>query len=121
MFLSANFRLEGKAVSDRSMRKLNQRNWGVCVFHSNVKHMCGKIRTKCEQVSQKDNILVFSMSIDATKCPKSLNTNTTRKCVMGGDFPNHMMSTQHLGKECMQKFFENKCAEDDNKEAIELS
>ena len=91
---------------------------GVCEFHSNVKHVCGNIRTKCEQVSQKDNVLVFSMSIDATKCPKSLNANTTRKFVMGGAFPNRVTSTQHLGKECMQKILENKCAEDDNKEAI---
>ena len=51
MFMSANCGLEGKAVLDRWMRKLNQRDRGVYAFHSNVKHMRGNIRTKCEQVS----------------------------------------------------------------------
>ena len=40
---------------------------------------------------------------------------------MRGAFPNHMISTQHLGKECMQKILGNKFDEDDKKEAIELA
>ena len=66
VFVSANCGLDGKAVSDRWMRQLNQRDRGECTFNSSVKNIYNFIRTKCEQVKQKDQVLVFSMSIDAT-------------------------------------------------------
>jgi hypothetical protein len=39
MFVSANCGLGGKAVSDRWMRQLNQRDRGVCTFNSSVKNI----------------------------------------------------------------------------------
>ena len=121
MFVSANCGLGGKAVSDRWMRQLNQKDRGECTFNSTVKNIYNFLRTKCEQVKQKNQVLVLSISIDATKVPRSLNINTTRKCIMGGSYPNHMISTEHLGKDCINKILENKDKTDSNKEAIELA
>ena len=121
MFVSANCGFGGKAVSDRWMRRLNQRDRGACTFNSDVKNIYSNLRTKCEQVKQKDSVLVFSISIDATKVPRSLNINTTRKCIMGGAYPNHIISTQHLGKDCIRKILDNKDESDSTKDAIELA
>ena len=121
MFVSANCGFGGKAVSDRWMRRLNQRNRGVCTFNSDVKNIYNNLRTKCEQVKQNEKVLVLSILIDATKVPKSLNINTTRKCIMGGAYPNHIISTQHLGKECIRKILDNKDESDPSKEAIECA
>ena len=65
--------------------------------------------------------LVHSTSIGATKVPKSLNISATRKCIMGGAFLNHMISTQHLGKEYVKKILENKDESSSNKDTIELA
>lgn len=40
---------------------------------------------------------------------------------MGGAFPNHIISTQHLGKECIKKILDNKDETDPTKNAIELA
>ena len=103
------------------MRTLNQKDRGTCTFQSEVKNIYANIRTKCEQLRQKDLILAYALSIDATKSAKSLNINTTRKCIMGGAFPNHMISTQHLGKDCIRKILDNKYDENDKKDPIELA
>ena len=121
MFVSANCGLDGKAISDRWMKKLNQKDRGVCTFNSSVKNIYNFIRTKIVQVKQKNKHLVFSISIDATKVPPSLNINTTRKCIMGGSFPNHMISTQNLGRECIKKILDNKDEKDINKNIIDLA
>ena len=71
---------------------------GSCVFNSNVKNICNNIETKCKQLRKKNNIQIISIGIDATKYPKSLNLNMTRKCSIGGAFPNHIILTQYLGK-----------------------
>ena len=77
------------------------------------------MRTKCEQVQKNRTNVVFSLSIDATKVPKSLNINLARKCIMGGSYPNHMISTQYLGKDCVRKILDNNY--DDKKQVIELA
>ena len=61
MFVSANCGLGEKAVSDRCMRHLNQKDRGECTFISTVKNMHNFLRAKCEQVKQKDKVLVFSI------------------------------------------------------------
>ena len=61
------------------------------------------------------------MSIDATKVPRSLNINTSRKCIMGGSYPNQMISTEHLGKEFVKDTLDNKDKTDRTKDAIELA
>jgi hypothetical protein len=40
---------------------------------------------------------------------------------MGGAYPNHMISTEHLGKECIMQILENKDKTDSTKDAIELA
>lgn len=84
-----------------------------------MKNLHASIRTKCERVSKINIDLIFSISIDAAKVPQSLNINAARKCVMGGSCPNHMISTQHLGKDCIRKILDN--ASDDKHQAIELA
>ena len=40
---------------------------------------------------------------------------------MGGSYPNHMMTTEHLGKDCVNQILENKDKIDSTKDAIELA
>ena len=40
---------------------------------------------------------------------------------MGGSYPNHMISTEHLGKDCVNQILENKDKIDSTKDAIELA
>ena len=40
---------------------------------------------------------------------------------MGGPYPNHMISTEHLGKDCVNQILENKDKIDSTKDAIELA
>ena len=119
MFVSTNIRLEGKAISDRWIRKLNQKDKGVCTFESSIKNLYAIIRTKCEQVQQNKTNVIFSLSVDAIKVLKSLNVNLDRKCIIGRSYPNHMISTQYLGKDCARKILDNNC--DDNEQVIELA
>ena len=94
---------------------------GSCVFNSNVKNICNNIETKCKQLRKKNNIQIISIGIDATKYPKSLNLNMTRKCSIGGVFPNHIILTQYLGKQCMQIILNNKYGKTIKQEKIELA
>ena len=59
--------------------------------------------------------IIFSIAIDGTKVPQNLSVSSTHKCMMGGTYPNHMMNTVNLGKECIFKILENK------KEKIDLA
>ena len=121
MFASANCGLEGKAVSDRWLRVLNQKNRGNCIYLCDVKHVYSNVRKRCEELMKPNIHLVFSLAIDATKVPKSLNINATRKCVMGASHPNHLMFTEHLSKEELQKVLDNKDKEDPKKDMLELA
>ena len=61
-----------------------------------------------KDIDKADRRLNFSVAMYSTKVHKSLNINTTRKCIMGGAFPQHVIATQHLGKYDVTKLLENK-------------
>ena len=37
-----------------------------------------------------------------------MNTNNAHKCTIGGTYPDHIINTVNLGKECVNKILENK-------------
>ena len=71
----------------------------------------------------ESNILLTSIMIAIEDTPKIQAKHLKENLGARGLPPSGAkgMSTQHLRKECMQKILENKCAEDDDKEAIELA
>ena len=109
-FVSANTGLDTKGVSDRWLRKLNSKDRGTSVFKSDLETMHDNIKVIIsERKSDNDsNEVTFSIAIDATKVPMSLNINTARKCIMVGAFPHHMIATHHLDKNEITKLLKMK-------------
>ena len=50
-------------------------------------------------VNCKEGSITFSIAIDATKVPRSMNISTAHKCMMGRCYPNHLIDARNLSKE----------------------
>lgn len=98
-FAAANSGLDTKGISDRWLRKLNAKDRGDSVHRSDVDTMHKSIKKMITDRCKEKKGMTFSVAIDATKVPASLNINTARKCIMGGAFPQHVIAAQNLGKE----------------------
>ncbi len=51
--------------------------------------------TRCAILGE---VLSFSLAIDATKVAPVIDVSTSHKAIMGGAFPNHMISTIDLDR-----------------------
>ena len=90
-FVAANFGLEFRGMSDRWLSELNKKDRGENIFKCEVTNIYNNIKTMIEAMMTESNErITFSVAIDGTKVPKSLNINAAHKCIMGGVHPNHL-------------------------------
>ena len=63
-----------------------------------MSNICKNIKDMITAILVQGIILAFSLSVDGTKYPKSININTAYKCIMGQAHPNHLINTANLSK-----------------------
>ena len=98
-FVTANLGLGGKGISDRWLRELNRKDRGDNIFRCDKKSIYNNLKQLLLDIPTTTLLKTFAVSIDGSRCPKSININTAHKCIFGRSFPNHIISTQNLSKE----------------------
>ena len=107
-FVAANLDLECPSISDCWLSELNKKDRGENIFKCEVTNIHNNIKTMIEAIMTESNErITFSVAIDSTKVPKSLNINTAHKCIMGRVYPNHLIYTTHLNKDEIIKILNN--------------
>ena len=108
-FVAANLGLEYRGISDCWLSELNKKDRGENIFKCDVSNIYNNIKTMIECImSVIKGILTFSVAMDGSKVPNSININTAHKCIMGGVYPYHLIYTTHLSKEEIMKILYNK-------------
>ena len=108
-FVAANLGIDCRGTSDRWLSELNKKDRSENMFKCEVINTCNNIKTMIESImTESKETITFSIAIDGTKVPKSLNINTAHECIMGCVYPNHPTCTTHLNKEEINKILNNK-------------
>lgn len=96
----------GSAPSQRWMRVLNARERTSCVFECNPEDIEARISfvvsRRLQQLQESgygDNLLSFSVAIDATKAVEAIELSLAFKAICGGAYPNHFITTGALTSE----------------------
>lgn len=98
-FVASNLGTSGRAISDRWSRELNRRDRSENIFKCEVKDVHRNMKQMIDGVSCKGQTVTFSIAIDGTKAPRSMNINAAHKCIMGRCYPHHIIDTTNLSKE----------------------